>query len=271
MKHFLFSAALLVASTSLSFAADKVYFLNNGPVGSSGHSFYTLLEQSIDSNKFDIEVLSFDGCAKIVSSMEKIGDANIITDVSTRLLKKDKACAPLATNATKHMFADYKVGVVFKRANSNVNIDTDGARIAYNKGRNHIVTDIANNADYIEYKKSSQIINAVISGEADIGIVNSAAKVFKNSELLPMYNTSPAEVAGIPSLTSIGGGSLFHAQVYTFSGDENIQNSLRDAIAAAVLDTSSPFGEYNKNNKGSNLDLNLSRMESFTLLVNSSK
>jgi len=269
MKYtLLFSAAMLAASTSLSMAAEKVYFLNNGPEGSSGHTFYTMMAESMKGD-WDIEVLSFDGCSKVVASMGKIGDANIVTDANTKDLRKKESCAPLAPTAVNHMFANQKVGVVFKRADSDATLDTPGVRVAYNKGRNHIVTDIASTDNYIEYKKSSQIIKAVISGEADIGIVNTSAKVYKNDELLPMYNTSAVEVDGVPSLTTIGGGTLSSSQSFIFTGDDSVQESLRDDMAAAAADASSSFGEFYDNVKGQNITLNLSRMDSYTLLANS--
>lgn len=273
MKNLLTGCAFLALTCNLSYAKEDIYFFNNGPAGSSGHTFYAMLADSL-KDKYNISIVTTNGCSKVKAALGKIGNDIVITDVNARRLvgkKAKESCQFLTPTLNNHMFIDQKVGVVFGLKNTTKNFLKDtNLKIGYNKGRNSILKGIEKKFGvkykYIEYKKSSQIIQAVLSGEVDFAIVNTSKKVFANDKLIALYNTGVSTAEGLFPLTSVGGGSLIGSLNFVYLGKNHLKDKIRSDMAKVYIDKNSILGKHYNKIKGQSLTLDKSISESYQII-----
>lgn len=271
MKLLFTILATVVMLSTAALAKEKVYLLNNGPQGSSGSVIYAAMAESL-KDTFDVTVVDLDGCAKVNAAISKLpADANILTDSLIKNIKKKEECNFMLPTQDNIMWIYGKTGLVFKRKDRDVSLFDPDIKIAYNKGRYYVVDEIDKTDNYVEYKKSGQIISSVVSGETDIGIINSPNKVLANSDLEILYVTTPDDYKMYPSITTVGGKTMVSSISYVWFGDANVKNQLKEALAAAYADSTTPLGLRFSGITGETLSIDKSYEESYSLYSQEAK
>lgn len=249
-KHFIPATLFVALTSSFAFAKDTLYIVNSGSTGGSYNAQLTAWMSDLD-DYYDVTYVQAKGCAKASAVINKISadpSNQVITIYSSAWDQKSDACSTIYPTEDNFFFNTYKSGLIFKRNDSDATILTDGVTIGFNGTNNRVLEGIDNNFNTVRYENSKGVTLAVLNGEVELGLINSASEFWKNEDKLSgLVMLGPDSWEDMPSISTIGGTVSSGWDNYVYWGPD--RDKLLSLMQNIAKDQSSSIYAWTNKNK----------------------